>query len=95
MATYNSISKTRHKTLALGIIDTLNFTGDHGSVSISNRSSSNDLFVTTDGVDPAVNGDDSYIVLPGTIDTFGTTAVSGHTQVKVTAGIAAAYSVFV
>lgn len=95
MATYN-VTNAKHGSLALNVIDTINFpeTGANHEYIITNRSNS-DFWVRFDGIDPVASADNSYVV-PGssTFRCFPYNTLTGEVlQVRVTGGNNSSYSV--
>lgn len=54
---------TAHGTLAPDVVTTVTVDSGRGGIVVVNRQQSGAIWVRIDGVDPAVNGANSYIVL--------------------------------
>lgn len=67
MATYSE-ALSKHATLTATTVDTVTLTGtDYYSVEVVHRSGSltTPIYFTVDGSTPTVEGDDTYVVMPG------------------------------
>lgn len=64
MATYNSVARSRRKTLTTTTVDTINFTQAFQVAVVTNEHASEILTVTTDGTTPTAGGDDMFYVPP-------------------------------
>lgn len=93
MATY-SATIAKHATLTAGLVDTVTFDREVQTVEILNRGAS-ELYFTTDGSTPVVNGDNNYVVLAGSalkVSNDGTWD-DRMTVVKLVSSVGIAYSV--
>lgn len=92
MATYSASVAAHRKTLTANTVDTVTLTSvTRGArVDVVNHDASADLFVTTDGSAPAVQGASSYVVPAGGV--LNLSLAVGKT-VKLIAASAAAYTV--
>lgn len=74
------------RTVALGAVDQISYTGDGSIHWIANRGAV-ELWVRVDGTDPAATADGSHLILPMTNREFPDP--TGNKDVRVTAGAAA------
>ncbi len=84
-----SVQRSHHSTLVVGGVDTLTFTAQQAGVEVRNRHASAAIYVTFDGEEPTVLGDDTFYVGAGEIYVY-TRAV---TRVQLISAAEAPYSV--
>ena len=95
MAAY-SATKSVHETLVADTVDEVTISGWHGYIEVINRSGNAELFVTLNGDDPEVLGDNTDIVTAavGASLVLETSNTSGGDEVvKIISGGAESYSV--
>jgi hypothetical protein len=90
MANY-SVTRAKHATLTANVVDTVSLSEDFDSVEVVNRGSA-ELYFTAEGQQPAIGGDNTYIVMPGGGVTMQP-ATNNLTVVKLVSPAATAYSV--
>lgn len=75
MATY-PVKRAKHATLVADTEDVVTFSYSGGVVRVANRGTTTDIFFTIDGSTVTVEGDDMYVVTPGTSVTLSEVKVS-------------------
>ncbi len=91
MGLFNN-NKTKHGTLVVSVVDTVNFNYPFGQLRVTNRSSLGPIFVRVDGVDPAVATDESYVVQSGAEKLINIPDCNS-VQIRLVSSFAAAYSI--
>lgn len=75
MADY-SVNRAKHATLASGTVDTVSFAYSGSVLRVHNRDTTVYISFTIDGTTPTVDGDDEYVVAPGTSITISGSIVT-------------------
>lgn len=57
------MAKSKHGTLAAGVVTTVTVDTDYGGIEVVNRDQAGEMFVRLDGTDPVVDADDTFVVL--------------------------------
>lgn len=94
VASYENVW-SKHATLEAGVVDTVALNADYSRVEVVNRDGAGEIFLTVDGNEPTVEGDNTH-VLPAAIG--GMTVNAGlangiPTVVRLISSTAVAYSV--
>lgn len=82
-----SALKTYHATLSADTVDTATLILWSRYVLVINKSSTDLLYVTTDGTTPAVEADDTYCVLPGDSKLLFNEGVQPEPALGISAGV--------
>lgn len=91
MTNFNVIS-AKSAILVVGVVDIIILSGTFSGVRITNRSNLGNIFARTDGVNPTVNGDDSYVILEGKEKIISVPELN-NIEVRIISSVAAGYSV--
>lgn len=86
-------SRAASGSTAANIVTTVQITNHGGTVEVTNRSGTGELWVRFDGVDPVIEGDDSYCVLTSKVFTLDRVLVTAAAEVRLLSAAVAKYTV--